>query len=110
MDSSPRQCVRRERRRHYAKEAFGIGYQVFDVELPAWMRQPPNIATPTSQEPTDSAAEHKFEDEGPSVWTQVLMHSLALAVFLLSALVALVFLVRAGNLLYQFMSYQPGAV
>ena len=109
MHSKPRQGVRRERRRHYAKEALGIGYKAFDVVLPAWMKRSPNPATPASQETTDTTAEHQFEDASASVWTQALMHSLALAVFLLSVLVVVVLLARTGSLIFQFMSYKPGA-
>jgi hypothetical protein len=107
MHSNPRQGVHRERRRHYAKEALGIGYRAFNVELPAWMKPQPNDGTLTAQEPTDTAARHEFEDASASAWTQALMHSLAVAVFLLSVLVASVFFVRAGSLLLQFMSYKP---
>ena len=44
-------CVRRERRRHYAREALGIGYESFDVEPPARVEEPPETAvTPTLPE------------------------------------------------------------
>ena len=112
MDSNPRQCVRRERRHHCAREALGIGYWSFDVEPPAWTKRKQSAAAPTTQESpnTDPVVAQSFEAEDMSVCRQAVTLSLTSLIFVLSLLVVFVFLVRGYSLLYQFMNYRGGSI
>jgi len=112
MDSNPRQPVRRERRRHYAREALGIGYWSFDVEPPAWTKRKQSAAAPNTQVPPDTGpvVAQSFEEGDMSICRQALTLSLTILIFVLSLLVVFVFLVRGYSLLYQFLNYRGGSI